>query len=103
MTEELFKLILQALIPKTLAYLVRDLEESQADWQYYPNDAPPDTVQEKMRQTLEVIKTIGAERAAAEGLDFAQLLHQVGEEQQQEDWAWQRDRQEQQNWTNDLE
>ena len=61
MTEELFKLILNTLTPTALAYLARDLAESQADWEYYPEDAPSPVVQMELRQTLEVIKAIGTE------------------------------------------
>ena len=103
MNEKLFKSLLKALSPKTLAYLVRDLEDRQADWRYYPEDAPPKTIQEELTQTLQTIKTIGTELAKADGGDFSQLLQQAIEEQRQEEWAWQRDQQEQQNWTTDLE
>ncbi len=103
MNEKLFEILLNALSPKTLAYLITDLENSQADWRYYPEDAPLEAVQQELTQTLKTIETVGTELAEAEGLDFSQLLQQAIEEQRQEDWTWQRDRQEQQNWTNDLE
>jgi hypothetical protein len=103
MNEKLFKNLLKALSPKTLAYLVRDLEDRQADWRYYPEDAPPKTIQVELTQTLQTIKAIGIELAEAAGEDFSQLLQQAIEEQRQAEWAWQRDRQEQQNWTTDLE
>lgn len=103
MNEELFKMILKTLTPQTLAYLVRDLAESQADWQYYPEDAPPAAVQQDWQQTLATLKAIGTERAAAEGLDFATLLEQALADQPQDDWTQQRNRQVQQNWLNDLQ
>ncbi|MBE7550283.1 MAG: hypothetical protein HS126_04300 [Anaerolineales bacterium] len=103
MNEELFKVILKALTPKTLAYLIRDLEETQADWPYYPEDAPPETLQQELRQRVEAIKALATERAAAEGLDFARLLEQAKEEQRQEEWSAQRNIQAQQNWLNDLQ
>jgi len=103
MNEKLFEILLNALSPKTLAYLIRDLEDSQADWRYHPEDAPPEAVQQELTQTLKTIEAVGTELAEADGLDFSQLLQQAIEEQRQKDWTWQRDRQEQQNWTNDLE
>lgn len=103
MNEELFRALLDTFTPKTLAYLVRDLEESQADWQSYPEDAPPEGMQQALHQTLATLRAIGTERAAAEGLDFAQLLEQAIENQQQEEWTSQRNRQVRQNWLSDLE
>jgi hypothetical protein len=83
--------------------LIRDLEETQADWPYYPEDTPPETVQQDLRQMLEAIKIMATERAAAEGLDFARLLEQANAEQRQEEWSSQRNTQVQQNWLNDLQ
>lgn len=103
MNEELFDVILKALAPKTLAYLIRDLEETQEDWGYYPEDAPPETVQQNLQQMLGAIKVMATERAAAEGLDFAKLLEQASAEQRQEEWTSQRNTQVQQNWLNDLQ
>jgi hypothetical protein len=103
MNEELFNVILNALTPKTLVYLIRDLEEAQTDWRYYPEDAPPETVQQDLQQMLEAIRALATEQAAAEGLDFARLLEQANEEQRQEDWFSQRNTQVQQNWLNDLQ
>jgi hypothetical protein len=103
MTDEQFKLMLNSLTVKTLAHMVRDLEETQTDWDYYPQDAPSEAIQKELGQTLEAIRKIGISRAGEAGLDFARLVQQVNAEQDQEGWAWQRDRQEQQNWTSDLE
>jgi hypothetical protein len=103
MNEELFNVILNALAPKTLAYLIRDLDETQADWRYYSEDAPPEGVQQELQQMLETIKALAIERAAAEGVDFARLLQQANEEQRQEEWTSQRNTQVQQNWLNDLQ
>lgn len=102
MNEELFNVILKALAPKTLAYLIRDLEETQADWEYYPENAPPETVQQELRQFLEVLNNLAIAQAAVEGLDFALLLEQASAEQRQEEWTSQRNNQVQQNWLNDL-
>ncbi len=43
------------------------------------------------------------ESAAAEGLDFANLLAAAMEEQRREEWPDQRNRQVRQNWLSDLE
>ncbi len=102
MNESVFKALLNTLKPKTLAYLVRDLTDSQEDWQFYPEDAPPEAIQQELKQALEMMIALGTEQARTEGLDFAQLVQQASAEQQQEDWPWQRNRQEQQNWTEDL-
>ncbi|GAB4417512.1 MAG: hypothetical protein Fur0044_13180 [Anaerolineae bacterium] len=104
MNQELFQTLLAALTPKALAYLARDLEENQAEWQSYPEDAPPAATQQMFQQTLAVIRAAGAARAEAEGLDFAQLVEQAREEQSaEEDWMAQRNQQIRQNWLSDLE
>ncbi|MCK6624645.1 MAG: hypothetical protein L6R45_05660 [Anaerolineae bacterium] len=104
MNETLFQTLLAELTPKALAYLARDLEESQAEWQSYPEDAPPTATQQALQQTLAVVKAAGAARAEAEGLDFAQLIEQAREEQSaEEDWMAQRNQQVRQNWLSDLE
>ena len=98
-----FQVMLHCLKPTTLAYLARDLAASQADWRSYPEEAPPEAIRQALAQTREAIVALGTKLAEAEGLDFQQMLRQAIEAEQQEDWAWQRDRQEQQNWTQDLE
>ncbi len=103
MNKDLFKILLNTLTPQTLAYLTRDLGEAQADWAYYPEDAPPEPTQQTLRQMLETLMAVGSERAAAAGLDFDQLLEQAHEEQRQEDWTSQRNQQVQQNWLSDLQ
>ena len=65
MNGKLFEILLNALSPKTLAYLIRDLEASQADWRSYPQDAPPEAVQQELTQTLKTIEAVGT------GLDLA--------------------------------
>ena len=94
--------MLAALTPQTLAYLIRDLEEAEADWAYYPESAPPAAVQDAVSQTVALVKLTAAEQAAAAGLDFDQLIEQAAAEQQ-DDWRWQRSQQIRQNWTDDLE
>lgn len=103
MNDKLFNLIFKALAPKTLAYLARDLEELQADWEYYPEDAPPEPRREELRRLLEAIQILALERAAAEGFDFAELLEQASAEERQEEWTSQRNNQVQQNWLSDLQ
>jgi hypothetical protein len=102
MDQQLFMRLINLLTPQTLAYLVRDLTDRQEDWQFYPEDATPEAIQQELKQILETIIALGTERASAEGLDFALFVQQASAAQQQEDWPWQRDRQEQQNWTEDL-
>lgn len=103
MNDELFNLILNGLAPKTLAYLARDLEELEADWEYYPEAAPPETHRQELRQLLEAVQILALERAAAEGFDFAELLEQASAEERQDEWTSQRNSQVQQNWLSDLQ
>ena len=95
--------MLAALTPQTLAYLIRDLEEAEADWAYYPESAPPAAVRDAVSQTVALVKLTASAQAAAAGLDFDQLIEQATAEQQQDDWRWQRSQQIRQNWTDDLE
>lgn len=99
----MFNTLLYALKPKTLAYLVRDWEDYQEDWRYYPEEAPPPHVQQELKQILEQIKTAAPELAAAAGLDFAELLQNAIDEQRQEEWPDQRNQQVRKNWLSDLE
>jgi hypothetical protein len=104
MNDLFLKEILKSLQPKTLAYIARDLKDQQDDWCYYPAEAQSARVQQALGQFLEVVTIVGTEAAASEGLDFSQLLSQANEEQQQQDdWRWQRNQQVRQNWTGDLE
>lgn len=104
MNQELFQTILPMLTSKTLAYLLRDLEDSQAEWRDFPDDAPPLELQQMFQETLAAIRTAGAAQAEAEGLDLAQLVEQARAEQiAEEDWMTQRNQQIRQNWLNDLE
>lgn len=99
----MFNTLLHVLKPKTLAYLARDLEDYQEDWRYYPEEEPPPHVQQELRQILEQIKTTAPELAAAAGLDFAELLQNVIDEQREEEWPDQRNQQVRKNWLSDLE
>ncbi len=104
MNQKLFQTILNILAPKTLAYLLRDLEESQAEWRDFPDDAPSLELQQAFQETLTALRTAGAAQAEAEGLDFAQLIEQARAElAAEEDWMAQRNQQIRQNWLNDLE
>ncbi|NJN94845.1 MAG: hypothetical protein HC875_12470 [Anaerolineales bacterium] len=104
MNQELFQTILNTLASKTLAYLLRDLEESQAEWRDFPGDAPPLELQQAFLETVTAIRTAGAAQAQAEGLDFAQLVEQARAElAAEEDWMAQRNQQIRQNWLSDLE
>lgn len=103
MNQELFALILACLEPKTLAYLVRDLQDLRADWQYYPEEAPNESVREELEQLIKLLMTQGVELTAAGEAVFLQLIEQARAEQQAEDWAHQRDQQERKNWLQDYE
>jgi hypothetical protein len=103
MKENLFNLVLDSLQLQTLAYLAGDLQDRLEDWQYYPEDAPPEPLQQELRQTLQGIVAAGAKRAEIVGLDFAELVAQAAPNRDQDDWRWQRNQQVQQNWTSDLQ
>ncbi len=102
MDETLFKTLLAALTPHTLAYLARDLGERQLDWEYDPDDAPPEALRHELNRVLQLIIITGEESAQAEGLDFSQLLQQTAAERLKEDWPWQRNQQVSDNWLSDL-
>jgi len=103
MNEELLQVIFRALKPKTLAYLVRDLEEAQDDWEYYPEEAPAPPLRAALDQTIKTLVGLGTAAAEVEQADFQRILAQARAELEQEEWLSQRDAQERQNWTADLE
>jgi hypothetical protein len=102
MDETLFKTLLQALTPQTLAHLACDLGERQLDWDYDPADAPPEALRHDLNRVLQLITTTGEAAARAEGLDFNRLLEQTGQTRRQDEWAWQRNQQVSDNWLSDL-
>ena len=102
MKQELFVLLFDCLEPKTLAYIVRDLSERLEDWQHYPEEAPAEEQQQALAQLIDTITKLGTDLTVGIEPDFRQLVEQAGEELQDEDWSAQRDRQEHQNWLDDL-
>ena len=98
---ELFEALLNTLEVDTLARLVVDLEEAQAEWQADPATAPSQPVQDGLTQVLRNLLRLGNTLARNEGGDFQQLVAQL-RARDQEDWASDRDRQERQNWYNDF-
>lgn len=104
MNQPLFDLFLDSLEPKTLACIVRDLEDTLADWGHYPETAPGDRLKDEVEQLIERIKQQGADLADGSESGFLQLVEQARAElRQDENWASQRDRQERQNWLQDYE
>jgi hypothetical protein len=98
---ELFEALLNTLEVDTLARLVVDLEEAQAEWQADPAAAPSQSVQEGLTQVLRNLLRLGNTLARNEGGDFQKLVAQL-RARDQEDWASDRDRQERQNWYSDF-
>lgn len=99
----LFETLIAFLQPQTLARMVIDLEEALEDWQYYPEDAPPETVRQEVAQILEYLIESGTAKAGASDLDFQMLLEQARNQQRAEDWPMERDSQEKENWLKDYE
>lgn len=103
MNQALFSLFLESLEPKTLAYLARDLTECQEDWGFYPEEAPPEPHQKELAHVLAAITRLGADLMDGDEARFLELVEQARDEQEEEDWAADRARQERQNWLEDLE
>lgn len=93
--------LLRHLHPETLARIVVDLENAQEDWAFYPEDAPPEAIQEMVDEALTLIISIGEGRAEAKNVEFRHLLEQLRDEQDEKDWAETRDQQEIKNWLDD--
>lgn len=98
---ELFEALLNTLEVDTLARLVVDLEEAQAEWQADPAAAPSQSVQAGLAQVLANLLRLGNTLARNEGEDFQQLVEQL-RARDREDWASERSRQERQNWYSDF-
>jgi hypothetical protein len=99
---ELFEALLNTLEVDTLARLVVDLEEAQAEWRDKPEAAPSKQVQEGLSQVLNNLLKLGNILAVNEGVEFRQLVEQIKDRQQAEDWGQERARQERQNWYSDF-
>ncbi|MCG3206788.1 MAG: hypothetical protein FOGNACKC_00387 [Anaerolineae bacterium] len=93
--------LLAVLQPITLAHLVIDLAEARDEWAAYPETAPAEPEQQRLLALAEQLAQLGAERARAEGLDFAALLADERDRRAQTDWPAQRNRQTRDNWLSD--
>ena len=102
MNQHLFQTLLTTLQLETLAAMLLDLEDAATDWQHYPEDAPSETKQQALTGLQTVIDELARRRAAAESLDFDDLLarrraeHDAG-------WLDERNRQTRQNWFSDYD
>jgi hypothetical protein len=103
LNQALFSLFLECLEPKTLAYLARDLTECQEDWGFYPEEAPPEATQEELAHVLAAVTRLGIDLMEGDEAEFVELVEQARDEQEADDWAAHRARQERKNWLNDLE
>jgi hypothetical protein len=99
---ELFEALLNTLEVDTLARLVVDLEEAQAEWDAAGEAAPSPNVQAGLRQVLNNLLRLGGTLARNEGGDFQQLVAQFRNKPKAEDWSQERAQQEQQNWYSDF-
>jgi hypothetical protein len=103
MPNTLFENLLTVLTPTTLAALVVDVEEAQADWARFPAEAPDPSGQAALAPLPAELTRLGEERAAAEGLDFAALLEQARDARTGDEWLAERNRRTQQNWFSDYQ
>jgi len=101
MNQDLFQTLLATLRPQTLAQIAVDLEDALEDWQFYPEEAPPADVRQALQQALSFAVETGTAKAQAQKIDFQQLLEQLREARDAEDWSQERARQERQNWFKD--
>jgi hypothetical protein len=92
--------LLQFLRPQTLACLVVDTEETLEEWQTYPENAPAPPVQEALRQ----LGVAAADRLRwqTEG-SFEEILEQVRDQYDQDDWLTWRNEQDRDNWLADYQ
>ena len=103
MNQKLFQTILNALGPESLASITVDLEDTQEDWQQYPEDAPDESIQMEISRILEQIVRQGTIVATSDGLDFQLLLEQLRNWRADEDWQESRNKEISENWYKDLQ
>ena len=96
-----FKTLLSQLRPETIARLVIDLENAHEEWEFYPEQAPPEATRQFLDEAMAVIVSLGDKRAKEEDSEFRRLIERLREEQDQTNWAARRDRQEIDNWLDD--
>lgn len=101
MDQQIFETLLNNLDLKTLAGMVVDLEAAQEAWRNDLAGAPSEPVKQQLIDILRIVTDRGIERAAAEQLDFEQLLDEARDERQPDDWLAERNRQNRENWYSD--
>jgi hypothetical protein len=94
-----FQIILAQLQPDTLAGLARDLAEALEDWEFYPEDAPPEPARRVLNDALALAIAVGQALDPA----FMERVEQAQAVLDEADWPTQRNRQTRQNWFNDLQ
>lgn len=97
------KTFLNTLQPNTLARMVIDIEDAQDDWEHYPEEAPSAATRKQINQVLGYIMKLGVDWGETADFDFAEMIEQVRAEQPADDWLLERDQQDQENWTQDLQ
>lgn len=95
---QLLQTLLNTLSPNGLASVAVDLENSVEDWEFYPEDAPPENIRQELTQLLEQILKRGREHAP----NFDDLLEEARNAQDADDWISGRNQQVRQNWYSDL-
>jgi hypothetical protein len=101
MNQEFFDILLNTLQPRTLAYMLVDLEEAAADWEYYPEAAPGETTRTALERIRLTIANTGQALAKAEGLNFDKLMDETRDEREADDWLLARNEWDRKNWYQD--
>ena len=73
LTNQLLQTFINTLSPSALAAVAADLENSVEDWEFYPEDAPPEDIRQELAQLLEQILKRGREQSP----NFDELLDEV--------------------------
>ena len=92
--------LLQFLRPQTLACLVVDTEEVFEEWQTYPEGAPALPVREALRRLGAA--AVAAGRRQMED-SFEEILEQVRDQYDQDNWLTWRNQQDRDNWLADYQ
>ena len=98
MNNQVLQILLNTLSPNGLAAVAADLENSVEDWEFYPEDAPPENIRQELARLLEEILKRGREHAS----NFDDLLEEARNAQDADDWISGRNQQVRQNWYSDL-
>lgn len=103
MNQHLFETLLDALQPTTLAAMLLDLAEAADDWQHYPEDAPSAADRRALAELQAAIEQLARRRAAAESLDFDDLLARLRAGRDDSGWLDDRNQQTRDNWFSDYD